>query len=107
MNKHEKARSSNEAQEAPPDAAKPTDARMPSPTESRETVQEQLAALRQRIAALKTEIDAIAIEAHSASGASPRAGSIQAAKELVADKRDEIHRLNARLEEIEHLLAAG
>ncbi|MCZ4094561.1 hypothetical protein [Sinorhizobium psoraleae] len=70
-----------------------------------QSVRSQLDELRNRIAELETEIDAIATEAHTAVGTVPGADRLETAKDVVAEKRDEIQRLKSRLQEIEQLLA--
>lgn len=105
MNRYAKARSSVQARTFDPtDAASPPDPRIQPATASRRKALEQFEELRRSIAALDTEIDEIAIKAHARSGTVP---SAQAAPDFVAEKRCEIQRLNARLEEIERLLSAG
>lgn len=69
------------------------------------SVRRQLDELRGRIAELETEIDAIATEAHTAVGTVPGADRLETAKDVVAEKRDEIQRLKSRLQEIERSLA--
>lgn len=100
MSKHVKAASSGDS---PAGAGKPIGAWMSPPAASQNTAHELIEELRHSIAALETEVDAMASMAHAASGAP---SGIQA-KDLVAVKRDELERLNARLEEIELLLTEG
>ncbi len=67
----------------------------------------QLDELRERIARLQAEIDAIATETHTAVGTVPGGDRLETAREVVAEKRDEIKRLTARLEEIEQTLGGN
>lgn len=99
MSKHVKAASSGDS---PAGAGKPIGAMSP-PAASQNVAHELIEELRHSIAALETEVDAMASMAHAASGAP---SGIQG-KDLVAVKRDELERLNARLEEIELLLTEG
>ncbi|WEX73823.1 Atg14 domain-containing protein [Sinorhizobium numidicum] len=100
MKTHGKSRSSkgNDARPVdPPGIDEPIDAW----ERSRSGVRNELEELRERIAQLETEIDAIATEAHTAVGTVPGADRIETAKDVVAEKRDEIQRLKSRLQEIE------
>ncbi|PST24015.1 hypothetical protein C7U60_10020 [Mesorhizobium plurifarium] len=65
----------------------------------------QLGELRERIARLQAEIDTIATETHTAVGTVP--DRLETARDVVAEKRHEIKRLTARLEEIEQSLDDG
>ncbi|HXV31592.1 MAG TPA: hypothetical protein VD840_14795 [Sinorhizobium sp.] len=102
MNKHAKAQASPDAQPLySPDIEKPT-AAWPAATSQgtvQGTVEEQLDALRRRIAALDSEIDAI--------GTSPGAERIATTKGFIEDKRAEIQRLKTSLDKIEQSLVAG
>lgn len=90
----------------PPSVDEPIDAwerdRMGAPVIGRE-----LGGLRERIARLQAEIDAIATETHTAVGTVPGGDRLETARDVVAEKRDEIKRLTARLEEIERTIADG
>ncbi len=74
---------------------------------ARRGVGNQLDELRDRIARLQSEIDAIATETHTAVGTVPGGDRLETAKDVVAEKRDEIKRLTARLEEIEQTLGGN
>ncbi|ASY72111.1 putative y (plasmid) [Sinorhizobium fredii CCBAU 25509] len=70
-------------------------------------MRQQINAMRERIAELEAEIDAIATEAHTAIGTLPGADRIETAKDVVAEKREKIQRLRTHLEEIEKLASTG
>ncbi|PDT82425.1 hypothetical protein [Sinorhizobium sp. BJ1] len=107
MNKQGKTRSSSTAVRPldPPGVDEPIDASPRQGKQSQTTVRQQITDMRERIAELEAEIDAIATEAHTAVGTLPGADRIETAKDVVAEKRDEIQKLKASLEEIERLLA--
>ncbi|OAP36346.1 hypothetical protein AU381_17685 [Sinorhizobium glycinis] len=106
MNKHGKARSSTVARPLdPPGVDEPIDALGRHARKTRSPVRQQITDIGERIAELEAEIDAIATEAHTAVGTLPGADRIETAKDVVAEKREEIQRLKARLKEIERLVA--
>ncbi len=109
MKKHGKARSSSTVARPldPPGVDEPIDAWGRHTTRSQMTIPQQITDLRKRIAELEAEIDAIATEAHTAIGTLPGADRIETAKDVVAEKREEIQKLKSRLEEIERLVATG
>ncbi|ASY60180.1 MULTISPECIES: hypothetical protein [Sinorhizobium] len=106
MSKHGKARSPTVARPLDPHGVdEPIDASERHAAETSGTVRQQITDLQERIAELEAEIDAIATEAHTAIGTLPGADRIETAKDVVTEKRDEIQRLRARLEEIQRLVA--
>jgi hypothetical protein len=107
MNKYGKTRSSSSAARPldPPGVDEPVDARKRQTTRSEATIRQQIIEIRERIGGLEAEIDAIATEAHTAIGTLPGADRIETAKDVVAEKRDEIQKLKSRLEDIERLVA--
>ncbi|ACP22559.1 conserved hypothetical protein (plasmid) [Sinorhizobium fredii NGR234] len=107
MNKHGKARSASTVARPldPPGIDEPIDAWKRHAAPSRATVRQQITDMRERIAELEAEIDAIATEAHTAIGTLPGADRIETAKEVVAEKREKIQKLRTQLEEIEKLAA--
>ncbi|AFL51611.1 chromosome segregation ATPase [Sinorhizobium fredii] len=106
MSKHGKTRSSSTARPLdPPGVDEPIKASARHAKQSQTTVRQQITDMRERIAELEAEIDAIATEAHTAIGTLPGADRIETAKDVVAEKREEIQKLKAGLEEIERLMA--
>ncbi|APG88771.1 hypothetical protein SAMCCGM7_pC1585 (plasmid) [Sinorhizobium americanum CCGM7] len=106
MTKHGEARSSTVARPLdPPGIDEPIDASERHAGETGGTVRQQISDMQERIAELEAQIDAIATEAHTAIGTVPGADRIETAKDVVAEKREEIQMLRARLEEIERLVA--
>jgi hypothetical protein len=104
--KHQKPRSSVAARPLdPPSVDEPVDAWERDQASPRPGVKRQLEELRQRIDALEAEIDAIATEAHTAVGTLPGADRLETARDVVAEKRNEIQRLTSRLREIEQMFA--
>ncbi|WKL39754.1 hypothetical protein Q1M64_12300 (plasmid) [Sinorhizobium meliloti] len=90
----------------PPSVDEPIDA-WERDRKSAPEVGNQLDELRERIARLQAEIDAIATETHTAVGTVPGADRLETARDVVAEKRDEIKRLTARLEAIEQTLGGS
>ncbi|MEY9559006.1 hypothetical protein [Sinorhizobium fredii] len=102
MSKQGKVRSSTVA---PPDVDEPIDASGRHARKTESTVRQRITDMRERIAELEAEIDAIATEAHTAIGTLPGADRIETAKDVVAEKREKIQKLRTHLEEIEKLVA--
>jgi uncharacterized small protein (DUF1192 family) len=106
-NKHGEPRLGADARPLdPPSVDEPIDA-WERDRKSAPGVGNQLDELRDRIARLQAEIDAIATETHTAVGTVPGADRLETARDVVAEKRDEIKRLTARLEEIEQTLGGS
>ncbi|GEC37784.1 hypothetical protein [Sinorhizobium meliloti] len=106
-NKHGEPRPGADARPLdPPSVDEPIDA-WGRDRKSAPEVGNQLDELRERIARLQAEIDAIATETHTAVGTVPGADRLETARDVVAEKRDEIKRLTARLEEIERTLGGS
>ncbi|WOS65114.1 hypothetical protein [Sinorhizobium fredii] len=106
MSKQGKVRSSTVARPRDPlGVDEPIDALGRHARKSESTVRQQITDMRERIAELEAEIDAIATEAHTAIGTLPGADRIETAKDVVAEKREKIQKLRTHLEEIEKLVA--
>ncbi|CCF00509.1 hypothetical protein [Sinorhizobium fredii] len=102
MSKQGKVQSSTVA---PPGVVEPIAELRRHVRKTESTVRQRITDMRERIAELEAEIDAIATEAHTAIGTLPGADRIETAKDVVAEKREKIQKLRTHLEEIEKLVA--